>query len=167
VQAIARFAFLTAAGFFWPTEVAHQLVVPGLQPALGLDRRPGGLHEHRLDVGPGAGPAMRAFVGADVVARAQGDSGGKLLVAGEVLMRGWADLGQPRLARHVAEPGDRFQQVQLTLVWGGLDGDLGLQAGDCRAEQRDPVQVQPASGAAGPSFIPTGASRSGACISCM
>ena len=65
-------------------------------------------------------------------------------MAGEVLLRGRADLGQPRAGHRVAEPGDRFQQACLPLVRGGLGSDLFLQAGDRRVEQRDPVQVQPA-----------------------
>src|SRR5262249_30113687 len=56
-----------------PAEAADQPVVPGLQPAPDPDRRPGGLDQRRLDVGSGvAGPAVLAFLGADVVPRAQG-----------------------------------------------------------------------------------------------
>ena len=47
---------------------------------------------------------------------AQRDLGGELLVAAEVLVRGRADLGQPRVRHRVAEPADRFQQVQLAPV---------------------------------------------------
>jgi len=47
-------------------------VVSGRQPSLSFDGRPGGLHEHRLDVGAGlAGAAVLALAGASMVARAQ------------------------------------------------------------------------------------------------
>jgi hypothetical protein len=136
---------LLRGGVLLPAEPADQPVVAGLQPSPGADGVPGGLDQHRLDVGPGiAGAAVLALAGADVVAGAQGHPGGQLLVADEVQVRGRADLGQPRLRHHVAEARDGLQQALLAPPPGGQSGDLLTQPRDGVIEQRDPVPVQAA-----------------------
>src|SRR6266851_3915407 len=97
--------FLLRAGVVVPAEAAHEPAIPGLQPAPDPDRGPGGLDQHRLDVGADvAGLAVLALAGADVVARAQADPGGEFLVAGAPPVRRGPDLAQPRPGHDVAEP---------------------------------------------------------------
>src|SRR6266446_848600 len=105
---------LLRAGVVVPAEAAHEPGVPGLQPAPYPDRGPGGLDQHRLDVGAGvAGPAVLALAGADVDARAQADPGGEFLVVREVSVRRGADLAQPRPGLDVAEPWHGREQARL------------------------------------------------------
>jgi hypothetical protein len=65
-------------------------------------------------------------------------------VAGEVQVRGGADLTQPRLRHHVPEAREGLEQVKLPLPRRGLARDLAGQPGHRVIEQLDPVQVQPA-----------------------
>jgi hypothetical protein len=65
-------------------------------------------------------------------------------VAGEELVRGGADLAQPRLRHHVAEARDTLQQARLALPAAGLARDPPVQAGHRGVEYGDAVQVQPA-----------------------
>jgi hypothetical protein len=44
-------------------------------------------------------------------------------VAGEPLVRGGADLAQPRPGHDIAEPGDGLEQLQLPLPGSGLRRD--------------------------------------------
>ena len=63
---------------------------------------------------------------------------------GEVQVRGGADLAQPRLRHHVAEPGEGLEQAGLALPPRGLAGDPLIQAVHRVIEHGDPVQVQAA-----------------------
>ncbi len=138
-------AFFFAPGFLSPPSPADQAAVPGLEPAAGLDRCPGGLDQHRLDVGAGLpGPAGLALAGADVVPRAHGHPGGELVVAGEPPVRLGADLGQPGRGHHVPEPGDALEQGQLSRPPAGPVRDLPVQPGNRVIVQLDLIPVQAA-----------------------
>ena len=67
---------LAGGGVLRAAHAADQLVVAGLEAALDADRRPGGLHKRRLDVGAGvADAAVAALAGADVVPGARPAAG--------------------------------------------------------------------------------------------
>ena len=104
-------------------EPADQPVVPGLQPAPDPDRGPGGLDQHRLDVGPGIpGPAVLALARADVARRAQRDPR-------RPASRAWRSAGArpgrsrpARLRHHVPAPRHGDEQARLPLPAPDLAG---------------------------------------------